>query len=108
MEGAVKEVATGKGTTLVVIEAAELQRLIRDAVKAEVANLTVEGPREVLNLEQAAELLDRNPRVVMKLVKEGNPKLPAHFISGREPRFRRSELLEWLNALPQQPKETEG
>jgi hypothetical protein len=31
--------------------------------------------------------------------------LPAHYISEREPRFKRAELLGWLDTLPSLPKE---
>lgn len=82
----------------------QLEELMRKAVRSEVERLASARVPEVMNLAQAAEFLDRHPKVVMKLVKEGS--LPAHFISEREPRFKRSELLAWLDTLPRLPKAT--
>jgi excisionase family DNA binding protein len=80
----------------------QLAELVRKAVRDEVARLPQSGAREVLTLPEAAELLGRHPKVVMQLVRTGS--LPAHFISEREPRFKRTELLAWLDTLPNQAK----
>lgn len=64
------------------------------------------GVKEVLTLQEAAEFLGRHPRKVSELIEQG--KLPAHYISEREPRFKRTELLAWLDSLPRQPKKAEG
>jgi excisionase family DNA binding protein len=53
-----------------------------------------EQQSEILTLTEAAEFLKRHRKAVMKLVYERD--LPAHHISKREVRFRRSELLDWL------------
>ncbi|MGC4088432.1 MAG: helix-turn-helix domain-containing protein [Polyangiaceae bacterium] len=60
--------------------------------------------QEVFTLTQAADFLQRHPKIVMQLVREA--KLPVHFISSREPRFKRSELLAWLGTLPATAKES--
>ena len=47
-------------------------------------------------------MLKRNEKIVMGvLVKKRG--LPVHYISEREPRFKRSEVLTWLDSLPTQP-----
>jgi excisionase family DNA binding protein len=90
-------------STLVVIESAELEKLVESAVVKAVSKIHPVEPKEVLTLDQAAVFLERHPKVVMRLVKEA--KLPVHYISGREPRFRRAELLAWVDALPTKPQE---
>jgi excisionase family DNA binding protein len=78
-------------STVVVMSAEELQKLVREtwseARKAHV-------PKEVLTVSEAAELLDLNPKTVLKYINEH--ALPAHRM-GTEWRFRRSEILEWLD-----------
>ncbi|HLV66283.1 MAG TPA: helix-turn-helix domain-containing protein [Polyangiaceae bacterium] len=83
----------------------QLRELIREAVRTELSHQPAQTVREVLTLREAAEFLCRTPKVVMQLVRAGS--LPAHFISEREPRFKRSELLAWLDTLPRQPKVSE-
>ena len=77
----------------------QLETLVRRATKAAVEAVGAAPPREVLTLAECAELLQRHPRVVMQLVREAG--LPAHFISVREPRFKRIEVLNWLDTLPE-------
>jgi hypothetical protein len=84
----------------------ELQELVRDAVRAEVAKLPLAGTSEVLRLREAAQLVGRTPKNLMQLVRAG--RVPARFISEREPRFMRSELLGWLASLPSQPTKKTG
>ena len=56
----------------------------------------------VLTAAMAAELLQVHVEYLRRLVREG--KLPSHrFPGGRELRFLRDELLEWLSELPGQP-----
>ena len=77
----------------------ELGALVRDSVKAELSKLSAAAPHEVLTLTQVAELLHRSEKTVMEsLVEERH--LPVHYISEREPRFRRSEVLVWLSQQP--------
>jgi excisionase family DNA binding protein len=60
---------------------------------------------DVLTTAMAAELLHVHVEHVRRLVREG--KIPAHrFPGGREIRFIRSELLEWLQAQPGEDQST--
>jgi excisionase family DNA binding protein len=53
----------------------------------------------VLTTADAAELLQVHVEYLRKLVRDG--KVPCHrFPGGREMRFHRDELLEWLRSLP--------
>ena len=53
----------------------------------------------VLTAAMAAELLQVHVEYLRRLVREG--KLPCHrFPGGRELRFLRDELLEWLSVQP--------
>ena len=53
----------------------------------------------VLTAAQAADLLQIHVEYLRKLVRDG--KVPCHrFPGGRELRFLRDELLEWLGAQP--------
>lgn len=79
----------------------QLGELVEVRVAKAVAQLIETQEREVLDLTHAAKLLKRHPKVLMKMVRSEN--IPVHFISGREPRFRRSELLAWLSAQPSDP-----
>jgi excisionase family DNA binding protein len=55
------------------------------------------GP--VLNTKQAARLLHLNVESLRVFVREG--KVPCHrFPGGRDMRFLRDELIEWLRGLP--------
>lgn len=80
----------------------QLRELVRAECERAAANASVKPPSEVMTLEQCAELLHRHPKIVMKMTRESG--LPVHFISDREPRFRRSEVLEWLNSRPTEAK----
>ena len=86
----------------------ELADLVRTQVRLELAQCAIESAREVLMLKEVAELLGRHPKVVATLVRDKG--LPAHYISDREPRFKRAEVLAWLDTLPSQSKAvgTEG
>lgn len=76
----------------------QLRELVQAAVRAEIATLNATPPKEVLDMQGVCELLDRNRHTIAKLV--ANEGLPAHAISDREPRFMRSEVLEWLRNRP--------
>lgn len=91
---------------LVVMTVAQLEELLDRKLTALLQRMPTNGAKEVLTLEECAEFLDRTTKSVMKLVKEAS--LPAHYISDREPRFRRSEVLAWISARPTRPKELEG
>ena len=71
----------------------ELRALVREAVRDEVSRTTEES--EILTRDDAAALLQVHPVMVTRYVrKEGLPAIPL----GREWRFRRSEILAWLDA----------
>jgi hypothetical protein len=83
----------------------QLRLLVASAVREELAKQPLVAPPEVLTLQDAADMLHRHPKIVTKLVREEG--LPCHFISEREPRFRRSEILAWLGSRPSKPGESE-
>jgi hypothetical protein len=88
-------------TLAVTLTVEQLADLVRAQVAAELAKLPTYGAKEVLNLQEVAELLDRHPRSIKGLIDEKG--LPVHFISDREPRFKRAEVLAWLDTLPNRP-----
>jgi hypothetical protein len=90
----------------VTLTIAQLRELVTNAAKDAVAQVQAHPVREVMTLQQCAEFLERHPKVVMQLVREKD--LPAHFISEREPRFKRAEVLAWLDTLPSTKSETEA
>jgi predicted DNA-binding transcriptional regulator AlpA len=80
----------------------ELRALIVDAAKEAAALVQSSPDREVMTLSQCAEFLGRHTKVVTQLVRE--QELPAHYISEREPRFLRSEVIAWLHRQPKTAK----
>ena len=59
----------------------------------------------VLTTAMAAELLQVHVEYLRRMVREG--RIPCHrFPAGREMRFLRDELLEWLAALPGEDQST--
>ncbi len=59
----------------------------------------------VLTTAMAAELLQVHVEYLRRMVREG--RIPCHrFPGGREMRFLRDELLEWLAALPGEDQST--
>lgn len=87
-------------TLAVTLTVGQLRQLVQDAVGAALAQLPAAGACEVLNLADVCELLGRSDRSIKRLIEQG---LPVRYISPREPRFRRSEVLAWLNTLPTKP-----
>ena len=86
---------------VVTLTEAELAALLERAAVAALAH--AEPPREILNTEEAADLLRVDPDTVLRWVQKLG--LPAHVCGKREYRFRRSELVEWLTkAGPVRPK----
>jgi hypothetical protein len=79
----------------------QLSELVREQLRVELERMPHGNVKEVFNLTEAAAFLDRHPKKVMELVRD--KLLPAHFISEREPRFKRTELLAWLDTLPGLP-----
>lgn len=85
---------------VVMLTVDELHALVREAVRAELGAVAQAEEREVLTREQAAELLQVHPTVLVRYVKrDGLPALKV----GPEWRFRRSELLAWLEARAVRP-----
>lgn len=83
---------------LVTMTKGQLTELVIEAVGT-VAKLASEP--EVMTLQQAAKLFDVHPTTMMKkIVRERG--CPVHYIGPQDPRFRRSEILDWLM---KQPKE---
>lgn len=72
---------------IVVLEVEQLRSLIREAVRAELAN--VRQPEEWLDVKGAAEYLGLCREYLCKLARRG--EIPASRL-GRDWRFRRSEL----------------
>jgi excisionase family DNA binding protein len=59
----------------------------------------VEPFPQILTTAQAAELLSVHVEYLRKMVREG--RIPAHrFPGGREIRFLRDELIEWVRQQP--------
>jgi hypothetical protein len=84
----------------------ELRALVLNATREAVAHVQAHPAREVMTLTQCAEFLERHPKVVTQLVREKG--LPAHYISEREPRFMRAEVIAWLMAQPTEKPNNEA
>lgn len=91
---------------VVVMSAERVRALIDEAVTKANARSAPAVVKEVLSLTEAAEFLGRHPRQVTRLVREEG--LPAHYISEREPRFKRTELLAWIDSRPNAPAAKEN
>jgi hypothetical protein len=84
---------------IVTLTTDQLADLVEASAARAVEKLVANQQQEVLGLTACATLLGRNEEVVMRvLVKKKG--LPVHYISDREPRFKRSEILAWLDTLP--------
>ena len=88
-------------TMIVTLTLGELAAMVRETSTEAVVAAALNPPKEVLMLDEVAELLGRHKKTIPTLVKEAG--LPAHRISERELRFRRSEVLAWLSAQPSTP-----
>ncbi len=88
------------GDAVLLISREQLKELVREAVREEIGAPRVAEEREVLTREQAAELLQIHPDILVRYVR--NESLPAQKI-GPEWRFMRSELLAWLEARAVKP-----
>lgn len=90
---------------IVTLTTDQLAQLVEDSASRAVEKLVANQQREVLDLEECAALVKRHPKIVMTvLVKKKG--LPAHFIDPRTPRFKRAEVLAWLDSLPANPEPT--
>lgn len=77
---------------LVMLSADELAQLVRDAVRAELGAAVI-AAREILTRDEAAELLQVHPQVVLRLVRSDG--LPASKV-GPQYRFKRADVLKWF------------
>lgn len=77
----------------------EVCDLVRLVIREELANHRDPG-RDVLTTDRVAEMLNVHPKTVAKLVTRDG--LPAHRL-GREYRFNRTEVLDWLEARSAEP-----
>lgn len=77
------------------LSVAELKELFRQVVREESAIRGAEAQREILTREQVAELIQVSPQVVTRYHK--NEGLPGQKI-GNEWRFRRSEIMAWMES----------
>lgn len=79
---------------MVLLTPDELRALVRDAVRQEIgAHDQVAAIPDVLTREQVADLLQIHKNVVSRYIRDKG--LPTHRIGG-EYRFRRNEVLAWL------------
>lgn len=78
-------------TVLISLSEDEFRDIVRDAVRAELSQQTIE--RDVLTTAQAADLLGTHPVVVRRWVRERG--LPANKI-GSTYRFNRADVLDWM------------
>ncbi len=76
----------------IVCNTEELEQLVRTVVREELVHVQP-PPAEVLTTRQAAELLHVHPKTLLSRAKRG--EVPMHR-AGREPRFLRVELLEYV------------
>lgn len=74
----------------------QLGELVEQSVQRVLAASPPNPLPEVLDLKACAELLQLNPKTVTKLALHAG--LPVHYLSEREPRFRRSEVLAWVSS----------
>lgn len=81
----------------------QLKKLVADTMTQTLAQMPAGGAKEVLDLQEVAELLGRHIRTIKTLIDEAG--LPVHYISAREPRFLRSKVLAWIATLPAKPAE---
>ncbi len=87
---------------VVTLTTGELSELLEQSASRAVARMVAEQQKEVLDLTECAALLKRTEYTVMNvLVKKRG--LPVHFISEREPRFKRSQVMAWIDTLPREP-----
>jgi excisionase family DNA binding protein len=80
--------------SVIVISPEQLKHIVREAFREDRQRQAPDALPEVLTREQAGELLQLHPQVVVRYVHEKG--LPGAKI-GSEWRFRRTALLEWLD-----------
>ena len=80
--------------TVVVVSPAELERIVRAAVRAELDATRNEPASEWLDATGVAALLGVHPRSVQKMVRQRG--LPAHRLGPKLLRYRRDEVDRWV------------
>lgn len=80
-------------TQLAILSPEQLAELVDRAVDRAVAKMPRNDLHEVMTRDQAAEFLQCHPAVLTRYVRREG--LPSHKL-GREWRFKRSELIRWL------------
>jgi hypothetical protein len=83
---------------IVVLTPEQLEEVVDRVFVKRIGQMPQGGAKEVFTLQEAADFLGRHPKVVTRMVREEG--LPAHYISEREPRFMRAELIAWLGTRP--------
>lgn len=92
---------------VVTLTSEQMSELVAKSVEGVVERIVASQQKEVMTLAECAAFLGRNEEVVVRvLVKKKG--LPVHYISEREPRFRRAEVLDWLATLPSKPGKVSG
>ncbi len=84
---------------IVTLTTDQLSQLVETSAARAVEKLVANQQNEVLDLEGCAALLKRSEDVVMRVLVK-HKGLPVHYISDREPRFVRQEVMAWLGTLP--------
>lgn len=79
---------------VIVVAPAELARIVREAVREELATREQNQAPEWLDTEGAAAVLGVHRKTILKLVREES--LPAYRAGEKILRFRRSDLAAWL------------
>jgi excisionase family DNA binding protein len=82
------------GATVIVTTREQLEDIVRSAVRAELAARVAEEPEEWLDAAGVAAIVGCHPRTVQKLAR--NEGLPSHRVTAKLLRYRRSEVLRWL------------
>lgn len=88
---------------LVTLTTDDLAKLLEQCTARALEKIMASQQQEVIDLAECSALLKRTPQTVMDVLVK-RKALPCHFISAREPRFKRSEVLAWLDTLPTRAK----
>jgi excisionase family DNA binding protein len=81
-------------STIVVVSPADLERIVRAAVRAELDGARNQPASEWLDAVGVGALLGVHPRSVQKMVKHQG--LPAHRLGPKLLRYRRDEVDRWV------------
>lgn len=59
----------------------------------------------LLTIRETAELIGVQPATIHNWRSSGATQLPRAYVVGKRPRYRRSEVLAWLESQREQPRE---